>query len=1574
MVFLVPKNTTDDPGGKGSPSQQNNGTSAVLARLEALNKEIQLGLGNIRQSPSPGSTLGAGACAFSGISRPGTIARAAGLISGAGSPHDRIPTQAKELEFTIKFSENLLAECRRLQAAHDSQARELLEWKKKYCKLAARESDIESNSGSSDENDFKGKFQRFMKLNLELKSDLEASQRATGSECSSLINAWEKDAMSAQLRQAKAWMHTLESQLNLRQDTFDKSEYHHMEDSSDDDTLTCSNTSERHLANEEMIKILENSDQYKVISKSEYDELLHPRLEKVKDLADELQCKLIQNQAYDDLNNPSTDRLIKMIEERGLMVLEESSYESLLNPDIETLKDRLTGHELVEKSVYKDLLEKSCNPSLEYLTKQAFDIGYRILSVDSYEKLHHNPSEEELENHAKIYGKTLVDASSFAKMRAELTDPPKDFLEVHAAKKRLKLISETKFEKLTHPTIEDLKGLAEAMNFTLLEKSTHRSIMDSIENPSINYLQTKCASLDYKMIKTENYEELQRMYDHPTISHTKSKLPTYEIIPKDEYKRKMERLTSPSISFLKDKAHMLHHIVVPLDEYKDLERRVIGPTREELAQYATNIGCILISDDHYKTITTPTRYMVRDYGERVGFAVMEKSEYENLRNLANDEKAIMEKVESYGYVALKREDLENLKTSSLLNSSIDEISRFLEPKGYICLSVEEHRKAAELDLNNVTKEQTLELCERFNYKPLGLEEFNELNQARECLNSEVELKNRLESLGYSIILRSELDELKTNLQYPGLEYLKDKCDALGMIVVNVCDWNDAKSRLNSMPLEELTQMASKIGYSVIPQLELARKEEELANPSINYLKLHAEMNQMVLLSQEKESEYELLLSEPPIEFLKSKAAQKHMRLLDFEEYTIMQRKIDYPTRAELEEQAKKQCLVLLSNDKYEMLNKNSNYTLPQMRQKLKTLGYSAIKTEKFEIMRTQCENPSLEYLEEKLKSLDYILISKVKYSDMQNQIAEPSLDAIRFAATSNGCELIDSENYKELIQQLDSPTVDFLSEKAQKHGKSLISFEILDEMKNTIDNPSEQFLLNSAEKIGKTLVARETWNQMNEFVNSPTYEYLEANCRRIGKSMIDATFFSDMSKIKDWAANNHLVILGEEEFEDVKRNNESSNEALRNKVKLLEDRLENPSIDDLMNGANKNDYIIIRGTRLNDMFGSVDYPVSMKELQKIVENDDIELLIQPRLLEKEANEAGIDPVSMSRNKIFFEDIARQERAKTIFTERAKALNLVALSIDEYKSLTNLKSKNELTETDLRCRAQELELKVMTKSEYQDLRSQSIITKGTQVGHKFNKMDTQHNRKTTAYVKDERIGKVHGMAYSKEEMIDWAKKCKLVVLTKEEFSHLNSFRYVELTAQRYNKVLLSEAKYTKYLNISRQVNSPTLEFLRALAHKINCVTLKDDVVDLQEYAKRHGLLLLTKAEQKSLENNLTKLQFESRGYVVLTKQQYIQLKKPLSGGTYHNMAQIKKWARSQGYVCISERNLVATTLHDRSNSITDGDLVGIPRSYYEILHKRQALGLSYFNDDILKQEAKKRGYQMSIKRSRAPTLN
>lgn len=1499
------------------------------------------------------------------------------MFAGSSSHNGLISSNnSQDMNFVMGLSENLLVECRRLQADNERKARKFKTIKQSYEDLKLMKEELENTHQVAakelqtlrDENwQLEGKLQNSYVEFKNQKEKLLRSKRDRKQEAE-LLRKSKEDLEAASLQRTKLEEQLETDRTKLSAEIADLK--NHVSDLNDEnDSL--------HLKNQQLNDQLEDYKQLRVMQPSEYD-----FLQKEAKLARQFRRRAMRKVRAakgdarlmnSESNHSNTDN--KHDYEDSEEDISDSQGIMDTGVDVDLVIDDLTlvdvekyakNHNLVVLSndAFEDLqrLEPRNSDSHEQIIRTVEESDIVALPNDESSVKTPNKSRdlEHMINLLKSSGYDVIPEVQMKEIqeKAQSYDHPTlQYLETRLKDQGKQAISTNDFRLLKNPPHSQLISELEQRGYKVLLDTDHMKLIESLEHPTLEEIQNKLKLLEYIAVPFKEYESIKA--PGLVAIGARAKALGHTVVPEQKYQQLQESLADPSISFLKDNiskspekldeitawiTERRNEVLLDKSVYQELKSSFDKPAKELLMRKAALEGCELVEKSEYEELNEklrkPSYEYLKDKASAINCKIMPISEFHELSSLLENptEEFLSCKAEQSGCRVVRLDEFERLVH---LEKSPD--INFLSTKAndleYQLIKNETYKallsNSSDPDIEFVREKANLrgyELVEKGLYKEM----------LRKTLNPKKdEIEVMAETLGYVLVSASELERMKTRIENPSIQYLTDKAKKLDFVLIS----EEEKKKLSEKNSNKasLFSAVKTLGFIPVAVGELA----SLKNVAINNVSLPQIQERLRVLGYIaiKTEQHETL--NKPVTDTASRhdaiaiCSKYDLKPISLTEYESLKRYNDnLKSEDEYISKLESRGYAVIPRTKYEcFMHQLESPELEDLMNNSEKMGHVVIKKDDYQKQVRILQNPSADFLQEKAISLGFALVEQKEFETLQRTFESPSLEFLQQKARAIQRELVTLEEIRSKIEQLDHPSLSYLADKAAEYDKSLIDRKILDDIQRKATAPTTEELKASCDGLGLTLLAKDKYAKICQRANNPILSELKDKMSKLGYYSLPSDEYDNLLKNYNDPTDDYLAAKAL-----------SKGKKLVNKTfyESLQQQLQSPTQDFLAKHAANLHMKLVSDAEYVETKALLTSP-SRQHLEE--KADALELQIIPKIelekIKKQAENPPFDTMRKALADLGFLPIQTSEYER--LKHQLSSLSVEQISeLAEYHGYILVYSKAIVKETD---KGQE--------------NFSSIIKSGSYVLLEKESYDL---------LSDSSMGKK-----SKKEVIDSCSEFGMIPIPCDKYEELTQVpdlaKIRTLAAQHGSLIVLRE----EYDLLSAEAECPSEELIQksasqkglAVVNKAEYSSLMSRLEnptkhEVERQAKKLNLIAVPSEKYYNLINELKSKSASttpSPSSKVLASKQYFE--QVIRDQNEHS-DKLYEPAKTLGFVKISSEEYKKLKENQQSHILTKADVYNgakmfslsvLPLEEYKALLKRKSTSLPFDYEDLEEYAAK-----------------
>lgn len=1086
--------------------------------------------------------------------------------------------------------------------------------------------------------------------------------------------------------------------------------------------------------------------------------------------------------------------------------------------------------------------------------------------------------------------------------------------------------------KMSHVNADDVEDYARDHNLVLISFDKYESLLaNDISSLSIDKLKERAKTKGLVALTSEEYDILVDEDEMKRKLYAKG-LVTIETKELDELKAVERRFKEPSLEYINEHGNNLGFRVIKAEEFGSLmsdneehkrTRKVLGENQEAHRVLEREYQGLKrehqglqnehksLQNEHeslqkeLQSLQKEHQSLQKEHDNPQQVYLFEQCKQQNLVAIPTDKFNSLQKIEndydkpSAKYIKAKANELGLVVTTSghydqilqqANNPTVDELQANVTKLNMVLLSSQQHQTLIHPNI-----EQLTELAKGYN---MSLVPVDEWQQVQERANSPTidHMRNKLMDHNYTLLPIRQHQSLLDAAERPSID--------------------------------TLTARANNLGFSTIKTTELESLQRSANLPSLNHVKVHAENLGLMTLSKSDYVELYRAANDPSIDELRAKADSQGHEVVD--KQTVAQWKA--PNLNALEAFAKGHDHTLIPNQQYQQL---TSPDLASVTELAKSHGHCVVPLNEYAELREKISRPSLDYLTEHIMSYQLATISPSHLQALQAANDHPSREYLDDKAREWDCQVVPNKEYHDLKTLADSPNItflqakaklhgfavikeqdyvspnsDYLHEKAQKLGLAVIDSKELESLKTLAHHPSLDDIIRNAQLHQSVVVSQLLYNQLQLTVDHPSRDHLITKANALDLTVLDNQEYEALTKpskdqVEVFAQTYNCKLVEEHQLEAVYRSLESPLlDYLREKAGSLGftvidtkalDELKSPTKDQLLKLANSLGLMVIATNVYTELTEKAQTP-SLQHLKThakahdsvLITNNEYNKLQHPDLtyLQYHATNADHTVVPISEYDKLSSLIAAPTREH--LEEKASSAGLCVIPKDEY---TGIKSQLKNPSLDfLNDAAAKVHMSLVSTQDYQLLlhtlespTKEYLDTKLKSIGHviitnqAYNELIGQLESPELDYLeqkaKDHEAIVVKQSEYEKllnpneTTLREFGSKLGLVTVAETEFRQLQepSLELIRETAKSHGYDVISCDAHNE---LNRRALNPTKDELVTGAQKLDLAVV--DSVELaglrqpiEQQAKKRNHVILPQIEYDTL---LAQVQTPSLDYL------------------------------------------------------------------------------------------------------------
>ncbi|CCG24009.1 Num1 protein [Candida orthopsilosis Co 90-125] len=988
-------------------------------------------------------------------------------------------------------------------------------------------------------------------------------------------------------------------------------------------------------------------------------------------------------------------------------------------------------------------------------------------------------------------------------------------------------ISETRLQELDQkaksydqPDIKYITDHAKLLGFVLIDDDAYKELNNLAKTPSIDYIAQRAKEHNKSLISNK---ELQLLVN-PNEEQIRKKAEKLDL--KVLSKSEVASSKAPSLSTVKELALKHDHVIIPSEEHNTTREMISSPTLDYLRKHLKTHELTPMSNEDVQDLLekakNPSIDEVKHQANKKGLTTLTKEEHEELSSLAHDPSIehLEQSAKERGYSLVEKQSLETLKKMSS-DPPVSHIRNVASKNNMSVLPLTEYNELERLS-NDPDLEHIREVASKIGYSVLSNDDFEELKHKVEDPSIE-QLESAAEKKSYKVVSNDDYQSIVKRANDPDLEHIKQVSDRHSHRVVETAEFKNIERRANEPTIEEIKSNASRMGMVVVDQKEY----QKMSHPTSEDLRSHCERMDLHLCSQSEFNELCDKLENPKLDYLMCGAEMHGYSLVDDKELNALRKSTNEPDLAHLEEKAHKIHYVVVPEDKFESMERQiSNPSVDELQSLAQLIGSVVLDKSEY----SKLTNPSRDMLEKNVSTFGYSMITTSEMERLKQLENEPSKEFLVSRASNRNLVVVPKEEYDELSVKANNPSKEHLAQKAKDIGFVAIPRQDHETSRSQLDNPTIDFLRDKARLYDQELISSSTLTQLQNTVSRPSLEYLDEKARDHKATVVDAKEYSrlveseaspNIERIKDKALKNGYDIVQLDELAELRR--------------ISDD----PKVDDVSRMAAALDLVVLSESEHTELSRSIESPT----IEYLNEHAD------------KLNFTMVESQVYDDLKAFVES-----PSKEFITEKAHSAGLAAVPEEEYLVLCHKANDPDLDE----------------------LMAQAKSKKMTLINiNELEKLHSQIDSPNTEYL-SEHAEKVGSVMIPKEELT--AMKQQIESPTNE---------YLKTQCDKHKLAVLPESELAK---LRSTVESPSVDFLSEKAEAKDYKVIKNadysdmvkkienpDIEYLKKHAADHEAVLITRSEYNSLaepDKSTMEAKASALGFVVMAQSDFENMRKSL----------------------------------------------------------------------------------------------
>lgn len=1142
---------------------------------------------------------------------------------------------SKDINFTMDLSENLLMECRRLQAANDK-------FKKKFEELKSGHDVLVESEGKLrvDKDLLEQEVQDLKQLNWDLEANLDScnkslqllkTDRDTLAEQSDTLGK-QLESLKTEFEVMKLDNKRMQEQLGTQrvQGDDEKKEMqqrlHSLNDENDD--LANKNKS----VNERLMKLQANLVKFlksrKFVSEDfhddEVDDDIFDRipeyefsLDEVEEIAKKHDMKLIP-QSQETHAKLTTEQMIEEIKKDGYKTMKQSEWETINNeletPSVDKIKASFLENNkdqqvkvmkwladqndrvIITEEKYNDMNNKLSNPNKDWLEHNADKIGYVItekLELEELKEKATNPSVELIKIFAKNNNMVAIPNERLEELEKTFKHPDLKFLKEKANEHNqvllpIKELNDMK-ETIENPDVQYIREAATKHNERLITIAEYEEMMRQLENPSLEFIVLKAESMNQKVVPMELYEDLDNTSKHPSMEFLTQKAfeNGHKIIQASEYEDLLRSVEQPTFEFISEKAEDYDQKLISSDEFEELKLLSQDPPIDFLSARAASKGYEMIKtkqyDDLLRKTSEPTSKELAAIAAGIGYVAIPDSEYVLLKEVYDKPSLafIKEKAESENHVVIEKAEYNDLRQKAFdKDAAVENIATF----GFKAVPISEYNDLVNAQLSTAPMEEIRKRLETDGYVMLEDDSYKKLSESVREKGTLQDTMDLCEKFSLRAIPVDEFENLERHAQHAifSIDELINRVKSHGFMVHSLDEHNELKRQREEPDLTYLIEKAQKYNNILVDKDEFARNEDLVKNTPLEFVREKAAHYGYLLIETKRWEDMNAELENPSIEMLKDRAEKIDCIIMTAEEKNKIDEQIAKPPLEYLKEKARRQRKELVDLVEYrELVRKTTNPTGDEIKQYANTLQSVVLLNDEYDELQKKIEYPSLDYLVSSLENFNYVAVPSDQYEHEQDRYNNPSDEYLSEKLSEKGMIMVNNKEYQDLVVAVDNPELSYLEEKATNFRKILVDKEEFQYKLEVFENPSFEFLQSKASTMNKQLIDVNELNDLRSKIKDPSLEYLNEKAQMLDRVLIDRVEYQNQTRQLETPSI---------EFLRKKARRESMVLLPRNEAETMQNMLYKPDLDHVRENAKTLGYELVEIDKYKELVKNSESP------------------------------------------------------------------------------------------------------------------------------------------------------------------------------------------------------------------------------------------------------------------------------------------------------------------------------------------------------------------------------------------------
>lgn len=1267
------------------------------------------------------------------------------VFAGSSSHHGVLAANSsQDMTFVMGLSENLLLECRRLQADIERKSSSLNSAREAYDQLQENY-DALNTAHSSAVKDLE-----FLKgANLDLQSRFEDISANFQNSQNKLA---EKEQTIEGLSKAAR---TLENDTEIKNIS-------HMENV---DLLKKQYSKEIEELRETVAKLrgnndelgakLQDMDKLKALQTSSFEEhndyrslqsRLHNAHQQVGELKKEIQDLQVQNHL-----NVAADT-IKGTASKGVSAgIELESSKKQIDSTVANIE--LYGDENIVALPNDNPTDKShiFLSSYAVMKEKLESMGYKVITYPEYNEMKSNLLEWE--------------------------NPSESYLVPKITSRGKIVISKENYEELLAPSVSEITRRLEEKGYSVFTNAEHQKLMGLIESPDLEYIKRKLELQGLVAVSEEDYEKLS------SIGKTRT------LISTEEYQELKGKVTSMNKEELEDCVTKLGMALVSKSELENMNRIIGNPSVEFHEQKLKEVGYTVLDSGDFERLkaeaASPSLEKITEIAKAQDYLLVHARDL-SVRGIVDSEK-IGSLCDSESFVLINKETHD-----ALLNGGFDKINKSEVIK--LCSKVdlipispakyEEMAREPDMDrIKHLAAEKASVVISRESYEILRAE--------ADCPTEEA-VRIFAEQNGLALVIKSDYDLLLEKLDSPSKHQLEKQAERIGLTLVSADKYSSLLHELSSRSIPTTPSNASKVLASKQYFEEVIRHENEKSEKILESTKT---LGFVTLSNKEyrtlRENQKDRVVTKTDIYH---GAKNYDLAVLPNEEYKALLKKksggADKLDHSDLEKIAARFNMKLIPFD--------MKTTEPSTTLRTKTLDPDSVAPLKL----NEQDAPDAFRSEERIENENSPATEEIDQIRDTSTEFSPKVISSKIASGSRStCAKLDIEG--TVSSKTCSISFDDLQKKAISIGYSLaalpnqdsLAFPASDASKNghhgvfdksedrslNVDHISEERLECLASQLGMVTVFKTEYRELLD--NTFTRDFLDSRASELGLIILSENTYKEMSSrdviskenIKAIASKFGLQVFSEDELASLK----ADYEAKFSKMETIEAN------------AKSIGYILLKKERMEELEAVERAATSHKQSREHVPEAESLNSVES----SSSSEGSHQAIPTTHSTLGCDELQALDLESSLpltrqqIIEQAEGYGLVVLDEDQY---TAMNKKSPMTKEQITEQARKLKLIVLDELKYELMKKPSKITE-----KEVAKYAKEHGLVLSDKAQIEHLGSTP--TPTKEQLISYARQYDLVAISCEDYKRLKktvvlSKEQLIKQVQNYNMVAINFKDY------------------------------------------------------------------------------------------------------------------------------------------------------------------------------------